>query len=171
MRRPIARVPRPNSAFPILHSAFVSPFLILHFAFVSLLAAQETAIHRAALPPAVERTVAQQSQGATIRGFSKEVEHGRTTYEMELTVAGRSKDVTMDSTGAVIEVEEQVALDSLAPAVQQAIKAQAGTATIGTVERLTKGDKVVAYEAHVTANGKRREIQVGPNGEKLEHEE
>ena len=133
--------------------------------------AQEQKIARAALPPAVERTVAQQSQGATIRGFSKEVEHGQTTYEMELTVAGRSKDVTMDSTGAVIEVEEQVALDSLAPAVQQAIKAQAGTATIGKVERLTKGDKVVAYEAHVTANGKRSEIQVGPNGEKLDHEE
>jgi len=90
---------------------------------------------------------------------------------MELTVAGRSKDVTMDSTGAVIEVEEQVILDSLAAAVQQAIKAQAGTATIGTVERLTKGEKVVAYEAHVTVNGKRREIQVGPNGEKLDHEE
>jgi hypothetical protein len=135
------------------------------------LAAQETRITRSALPPAVERTVAQQSQGATIRGFSKEVEHGQTTYEIELTITGRSKDVTMDSTGAVIEVEEQVVLDSLAPAVQQAIKAQAGTATLGTVERLTKGEKVVAYEAHVTVNGKRREIQVGPNGEKLEHEE
>jgi len=133
--------------------------------------AQEQKITRAALPPAVERTVAQQSQGATIRGFSKEVEHGQTTYEMELTVAGRSKDVTMDSTGAVIEVEEQVVLDSLAAAVQQAIKAQAGTATIGTVERLTKSEKVVAYEAHVTVNGKRKEIQVGPNGEKLDHEE
>jgi hypothetical protein len=133
--------------------------------------AQEQKIARAALPPAVERTAALQSQGATIRGFSKEVEHGQTTYEMELTIAGRSKDVTMDSTGAVIEVEEQVVLDSLAPAVQQAIKAQAGTATIGRVERLTKGEKVVAYEAHVTVNGKRKEIQVGPNGEKLDHEE
>jgi uncharacterized protein YerC len=135
------------------------------------LAAQETRITRGALPPAVERAVAQQSQGATIRGFSREVEHGQTTYEMELTVAGHSKDVTMDSTGAVIELEEQVVLDSLAAAVQQAIKAQAGTATIGRVERLTKGDKVVAYEAHVSVNGKGREIQVGPNGEKLDHEE
>ena len=134
------------------------------------LAAQESNITRAALPPAVQRTVAEQSKGATIRGFSKEVEDERTIYEMELVVAGHTKDVTMDSTGAVIEVEEQVALDSLAPAVQQAIKAQAGTATLGMVERLTKGDKVVAYEAHVTLNGKRKEIQVGPNGEKLDHE-
>ncbi len=135
------------------------------------LAAQESKITRAALPPAVERAVAQQSQGATIHGFSKEVEHGQTTYEVELTVAGHAKDVTMDSTGAVIEVEEEVKLDSLAPAVQQAIKAQAGTATLGRVERLSKGGKVVAYEAHFTVNGKRQEAQVGPNGEKLEHEE
>ena len=133
--------------------------------------AQESKITRAALPPAVQRTVAEQSKGATIRGFSKEVEDERTIYEMELVVAGHTKDVTMDSTGAVIEVEEQVAFDSLAPAVQQAIKAQAGTATLRIVERLTKGEKVVAYEAHVTMNGKRKEIQVGPSGEKLDHEE
>jgi len=133
--------------------------------------AQERTIARAKLPPAVERAVVQQSQGATIRGFAKEIEHGQTLYEMELNVAGRTTDVTMDSTGAVVLLEEEVPLDSLAPAVQQAIKAQAGTATIGMVERLTKGDKVVAYEAHVTAKGKRREIQVGPNGEKLDHEE
>jgi len=29
-------------------------------------------------PPAVQKTVNEQSQGATIRGFSKEVENGRT---------------------------------------------------------------------------------------------
>lgn len=135
------------------------------------LAAQETRITRAQLPAAVEHAIAQQSQGATIRGFSKELEDGRTTYEMELTVGSRSKDVTMDSTGTVIELEEEVALDSLAPAVQQALKAQAGTATIARVERLSKGGKVVAYEAHFTVNGKRKEAQVGPSGEKLDHEE
>ena len=133
--------------------------------------AQESNITRAALPPAVQRTVAEQSKGATIRGFSKEVEDERTIYEMELVVAGHTKDVTMDSTGAVIEVEEQVALDSLAPAVREAIASQAGSAPITMVERLSKGGKVVAYEAHFTGNGKRKEIQVGPNGEKLEHEE
>ena len=149
----------------------ILPAAIALCALPQLAWAQEQKIARASLPPAVEHSVAQQSQGAKIRGFSKEVEHGRTTYEMELTVAGHSKDVTMDSTGAVIEVEEEVKFDSLAPAVQQAIKAQAGTATIGRVERLSKAEKVVAYEAHVTLNGKRKEIQVGPNGEKLDHEE
>lgn len=141
------------------------------FALAPALAAQEAKIARAALPAAVEHSVAEQSKGATIRGFSKEVEHGQTTYEMELTVAGLSKDVTMDSTGAVIEVEEEVKIDSLPHAVREGITAQAGTNPVSKVERLSKGGKVVAYEAHVTINGKRSEIQVGPNGEKLDHEE
>jgi hypothetical protein len=40
--------------------------------------AQEKKIKRSDLPPAVEKTVAAQSQGATIRGFSTEKEKGQT---------------------------------------------------------------------------------------------
>ena len=39
------------------------------------------------------------------------------------------------------------------------------------VESLTKHDKLVAYEAKVQANGKKNEIQVGPDGKPLDHEE
>jgi hypothetical protein len=54
---------------------------------------QEKKIKRADLPPAVEKTVAAVSQGATIKGFSQEVENGQTLYEVEMTVNGRGKDV------------------------------------------------------------------------------
>ena len=47
---------------------------------------QEKKIKRSDLPPAVERTVAAQSQGATIRGFSQEEEKGQIYYEAELLV-------------------------------------------------------------------------------------
>jgi len=46
-----------------------------------------------------------------------------------------------------------------------------GGGKIGKVESITKQGKVVAYEAHVTTNGKRSEIQVGPDGRPLAHEE
>lgn len=137
----------------------------------SSLAAQEQTIKRSALPPAVERTVVAQSKGATIRGFSKEVDRGQTSYEVALSVNGLSKDISMDSSGSVIEIEEQVTLESLPPAVLTGISAQAGTALVSRVERLTKHGRVVAYEAHLTIDGKRTEIQVGPGGEKLDHEE
>jgi hypothetical protein len=131
----------------------------------------EKKITRSDLPPAVEKTVAAQTQGATIRGFNEEKENGKTYYEAELTVNGHSKDILIDPTGAVAEIEEQVDLASLPAAVQSGLQAKAGSGKLGKVESITKHDKVVAYEAKVVTNGKRSEIQVGPDGKPLDHEE
>lgn len=133
--------------------------------------AQERKLQRNQLPPAVEKTVATESQGTTINGFATEVENGRRLYEMELTVNGHSKDISMDKNGKIVEVEEEVTLDSLPPAVQDALKTAAGKGTIGKIESLTKNGKLVAYEAHVKTGKKSSEIQVGPNGEKLKRRE
>ena len=131
----------------------------------------EKKIPRADLPPAVEKTVVTQSQGATIKGFSQEKENGEIHYEAEMTVNGHSKDVTIDANGAVVEIEEQVALDSLPSIVKDGLQAKAGAGKILKVESLTKHDKLVAYEAKVQTDGKKKEIQVGPDGQPLAHEE
>jgi uncharacterized membrane protein YkoI len=131
--------------------------------------AQEKKISRKQLPPAVEQTVARESEGATIKGFASEREHGQQFYEVSLNVNGHSKDILMDAAGNVVEVEEQVALDSLPSNVQDALKKAAGGGTITVVESLTKNGQLVAYEAHVKHGIRRSEIQVGPNGEKLKH--
>jgi len=133
--------------------------------------AQEKKIQRSDLPPAVEKTVAAQSQGATIKGFSTEKENGQTYYEAEMMVSGHTKDITIDANGAVSEVEEQVSLDSLPAAVKQGLQAKAGAGKILKVESLIKHDKLVAYEAKVQTAGKKSEIQVGPDGKPLDHEE
>jgi hypothetical protein len=133
--------------------------------------AQEKKINRSELPLAVEKTVAAQSTGATIRGFSTEKEHGQTRYEVEMTVNGHSKDVSMTTDGSIVEVEEQVALDALSAEVKAGLQARAGKGKITKVESLTKKDKLVAYEAKVETNGKKTEIQVGPDGKPLDHEE
>ena len=132
---------------------------------------QDKRIKRSALPPAVEQAVREQSEGATIRGFSRERENGQTMYEAELTVHGLTKDVLMDSTGAVVEVEQQVMIASLPAAVAAGLKAQAGKGRITKVEAITKHGTLVAYEARVVTHGKRSEIQVGPDGKPLAHEE
>jgi hypothetical protein len=133
--------------------------------------AQEKKIKRSDLPPAVEKTVVAQSAGATINGFSTEKENGQTLYEAEMTVNGHSKDVSMTADGTVVEVEEQVALDSLSPEVKTGLQAKAGKGKILKVESLTKKHKLVAYEAQVQTNGKKSEVQVGPDGKPLDHEE
>ncbi len=99
-------------------------------------------------PPRVEKTVAAQSQGATIKGFSQEKENGQTYYEAEMAVSGHTKDVLIDPAGAVVEVEEQVALDSLPAAVKDGLQAKAGKGKILKVESLTKHvAKLVAYKS------------------------
>ena len=134
-------------------------------------ASQEKTIKRSDLPPAVEKTVAAQSPGTAVRGFSKETENDQTYYEVEQTVNGHTKDILIDTTGAIVEVEEEVALDSLPAEVKAGLLAKAGMGKIGKVESITKHDRLVAYEAHVDTNGKKSEAQVGPDGKPLAHEE
>src|SRR3954469_14047371 len=137
----------------------------------SIAQGQEKKIKRSELPPAVEKTVAAQSEGATIRGFSTEVEGGKRLYEVALNIEGRGKDILIDRRGNVVEVEEEVALDSLPAAVREGLARAAGRGTISRVESLTKRGKLVAYEAVVKTGARRREVQVGPSGEKLAHPE
>jgi hypothetical protein len=141
------------------------------FLLAGIASAQEKKIKRSDLPPAVEKTVAAQSEGATIKGFSTEKEKGETFYEAELMVNGHSKDVLIAADGTVVEVEEQVAMGTLSAEVKAGLQAKAGTGKILRVESLTKKGKLVAYEAKVETNGKKSEIQVGPDGKPLDHEE
>ena len=145
--------------------------VVIGLATCSIVVAQEKKLKREQLSPAVEKTVARESQGATINGFSTEIENGKRLYEVQLTVDGHSKDISMDKNGNILEIEAEVAMDSLPAAVQEGLNKAAGAGTIGKIESLTKHGKLVAYEAHVKTGTKRSEIQVGPNGEKLAHPE
>ncbi len=133
--------------------------------------AADKKIKRSDLPPAVEKTVAEQAKGADIRGFSKEVENGRQLYEAELVVDGHHKDISMDAGGKIIAIEEEVSIDSLPSKVKEALNALAGKGTITAVESITRDGKLVAYEAVVKNGIKRSEIQVGPEGQQQKHRE
>jgi uncharacterized membrane protein YkoI len=148
-----------------------APLLVLAFAVVpiAIAIASEKSIERKDLPPAVEKTVVEQSKGATIRGFSREIEDGKTLYEAALIADGHSRDVSMDEQGRIVEVEEEVSLSALSPAVREGLGKAAGSGHIAKVESLTKGGKLVAYEAAVRNGSKRSEVQVGPDGKPLAH--
>ena len=127
---------------------------------------QEQRVTRRDLPAAVVRTVDAQAHGATIRGFSKEKENGQTFYEVELRVHGHTKDVLMDTTGAVVEVEEQVDIAKLPAAVREGFIAAVGSGKLRSVESVTRGGQT-AYEGRVNTRGKWAEIKVGPDGKPL----
>jgi len=134
-------------------------------------AAQEKKIDRSQLPAPVEATVKAQSEGATVSGFSTETEHGQTYYEAELKINGHSKDLLMDAQGNVVEIEEEVGMDALPDAVKGGLQTKAGDGKLLKIESLTKHGTLVAYEAQVIKKGKKSEIQVGPDGKPLAHEE
>jgi uncharacterized membrane protein YkoI len=160
-----------NSEGPMNTKRNVGIGIVASLLIAGICSAQEKKIKRSDLPPAVEKTVTEVSKGATIKGFNEEKEDGKTSYEVEMVVNGHSKDVQIDPTGTVVEVEEEVAMGSLPADVKAGLAAKAGAGKLGKVESLTKGGKLVAYEAKVVTGGKKSEVQVGPDGKALDHEE
>jgi biopolymer transport protein ExbD len=148
-----------------------SALVVLVLFFAANAHGQEKHIKKSDLPPAVQKTAEEQSAGATIRGYTQETENGKLEYEVEMTVNGHSKDVSIDASGNVLEVEESATLDALPVAVRQGLQKKAGGGKIVRVESITKQGKVVAYEAHILTGTKRSEAQVGPDGTPLDHEE
>jgi hypothetical protein len=122
------------------------------------------------VPPAVQKTVDEQSQGATIRGLSKEVEKGKTQYELELTVNGHARDMIIDPTGAILEVEEEITLNSLSPAVRAEVEKNIGGAKLLRLESVTKGGALTGYEATVSKAGKKSGLGMGTDGKLLPKE-
>ena len=145
--------------------------LVVTCAVVSQASAQERRLKHSDLPPAVQQTADQQSRGATVRGYSSEKNGDRLEYEVAMRLHGHNRDVTIDADGSVLEIEEEVALDSLPEAVRAGLRQLAGSGRITKVESLTKRGALVAYEAQVRTGAKRSEVQVGPDGKPLAHPE
>jgi uncharacterized membrane protein YkoI len=114
-------------------------------------------------PVAVQKGVADNLKGGTVKGLSKETEGGKTTYEVESTLDGKSRDFVLDTSGRLIEVEDEMAMDAVPPAVKAALETHG---TILKVESVTRG-KTVTYEGTVEKGGKKSEVAVDANGKRL----
>lgn len=154
----------------IKRTALIGSILLALFFTISL-AAREKHLKRSDLPAAVQKTADEQSKGATVRGYASEIENGQLEYEVETTIHGQTRDVSIARDGSILEIEEQVALNALPAAVREALHDKAGRGTITKVESITKKGTLVAYEAQVRTGRKHSEVQVGPDGKSLAHEE
>lgn len=116
------------------------------------------------LPPAVQKAIQEQTKGATVIGYVEEREDGKVSYEAETKVNGRTRDLLFDAAGTLIEVEEEVAPDTLPAAVQTALSTRG---KVLKVEAVTKGS-VVTYEAEIEKNGKKSEVVVDARGNAID---
>jgi uncharacterized membrane protein YkoI len=134
---------------------------------VSSLYGAETTVKLANLPPAVQKTVQAEIAHATLVGLTKEVEHGKLSYEIETKVNGRSRDLSVDASGTILSVEEDVPLDSLPAVAKAAIEKQAAQGKVSKVEKVTANGKVI-YEAAISVKGKKSEIEIAEDGTHIE---
>lgn len=126
--------------------------------------AAEKSLDLKTLPAAVRATVEAETKNATLKGLSKEVEKGKTQYEVETLVNGRTRDLLVDPAGTVLEVEEQLDLQSAPAPVKAALETKG---KLLRLEALTRGS-VVTYEALVQAkSGKKSEISLDASGKAI----
>lgn len=125
--------------------------------------AADTRVKMESLPAAVQAAVKEQTKNATLVGLSKEVEKGKTTYEVETKVNGKTRDLLLDAAGKLVEVEEETDIKSIPAAAREAIQKKAVGGTVKRVETLTRGSSV-SYEAAIQKNGKNSEINVNADG-------
>ncbi len=85
------------------------------------------------LPPAVKATVEAETRNATIKAVSSEEENGKTVYELELLVSGRTRDLMIDAAGKVYVVEEPLDVDSAPAAVKAALEARGKVVALESV--------------------------------------
>lgn len=119
------------------------------------------------LPPAVQKALKEQTMGATIVSISTEKEGGKIVYEVETKVDGHARDMLIDSTGKVIEIEEEVDMASLPAAVQAEAKKSLGQGKVDRIESVTKNGIFSGYEAVVERGSKKVEVSLGPDGKVL----
>jgi hypothetical protein len=101
-------------------------------------------------------------------GCVKDRENGKLTYEVETLKDDKSKDITLDVSGTVLEVEQEVAVSSLPPAVSDAIAKAAHGRKPGKVESVTRQGAIASYETTITSNGERRQVAFSPQGAPVE---
>ena len=121
-------------------------------------AAQELNLTAKQVPAAVIAAFKAAYPNATIKGYAKERENGKTFYEIESKDGDTGRDILYNPDGTVAEIEETLTASDLPAAAQEAMHAKYPGAVITkaerTIEKTAQGDKI-GYEV-IAKQGKRR---------------
>lgn len=106
---------------------------------------------------------------ASIKGLSREEQHGKMFYEIESLDGKTSRDIVYRADGKAAEIEEAVAVSQLPPAVKATVKKEYPKGTIVKAEKVTR-ESVVEYEIHIAVGKARHDIVLDPAGKVVKHE-
>ena len=125
--------------------------------------AQEAQVKEKDVPTAVKAAFKAAYPNATIRGYAREKENGKTFFEIESKEGDKTRDVLYNPDGTVAEIEESVAATELPAAAQEAIHAKYPRAVITKAEKVTVGSKV-GYEVSAKQGRKRISFEFDSEG-------
>jgi Putative beta-lactamase-inhibitor-like, PepSY-like len=104
------------------------------------------------LPAAVKKAIKKKFPKAEIEKATKEVEDGKTTYEVLLEIDDHPVDVAFKADGTILEIEREISFTELPAPVKKALAARYPEAKIEKVEMVTKGeDGPAVYEIAIKA--------------------
>jgi len=129
-------------------------------------ALQEQIVSCDDLPDAVRTAFKGAHPQATIRECAKEVEAGKTAYEISSTEGKTRRDILFREDGAIVVVEEAITLADLPKPVQQLVSDALADHEIELVEKLMRDD-TVSYEIQSKHAGVSLEIVVDSTGKVL----
>ena len=145
----------------------------LAIAFASTLAAKEVKLTKAEVPAPVLQAAARTAPGATMTGFAREEEKGKTVYEVELRDKGTGTDLMLSPEGKLLTEERTLAsLADLPAAVRNGFQGSSWhTAKVLKIEKVTNSETPNAptYELTVQQHGKRHELELNADGKLIHH--
>ena len=103
------------------HSRIACRAIVVFLVGATSLSAQEQEISCDDVPRAVRAAFAKAYSQAAIKACAKEVEEGKTVYEIASMEGGTGRDVLFHADGTVIVVEETVAVGNVPDRLQQAV--------------------------------------------------
>ena len=129
-------------------------------------------IDLAKVPAVVKQAADHAAPGVTWTKATKEVEDGKTIYELVGKDAkGREVEVEVTPQGKVIEVETHIPMSEVPATVTDAFKAKYPGQKVTDTEAVSKDGKVVAYDFATKLKGKDVEVRVSADGKTFEVEE
>ena len=121
-------------------------------------------------PSAVIRALTAVFADAAFGACKAEYDHRQDAFEVAVTRrSGTRLSVDVAADGAILEIEEQIAIDALPAAVKQAFAARYPRVGAQAVEKQTAG-RSVRYEVVFQVDRARREATFAENGSFIEEE-
>ena len=138
----------------IMNSLFLTALLIC---FLTVGFGGEKQVKRKDVPTAVIGAFEKAYPNATIKGYSKETENGKTFYEVESKEGSVGRDLLYNVDGTVAEVEETISETDLPQAVRDAIATNYKKAEFRSAEKTTEGE-IIKYEVRLKIGKKVKEV-------------